>query len=258
MGLAAADLPGSSRPKSVGLERSGAWAALQRRSARSRQPDRRRLALRAAEGLLALRPGGDRHRHPGRSGGADADSSGTLHIGVGKTDREDAGGHASLSPATMRAIEAWRRSGGLLSRWVDTYFVVRSCRWGGRAPAEQRWPDLQAANPSRVREEAAPRALRGRDGELGRGGIESLDPDRCGAGQSCRRRRTAHDQAGIAMARSEDGAAIQHQAGSEERRQRSPGQALLANSIRGNLAACSCTRDATTVLLVSANAKGYA
>lgn len=58
--------------------------------------------------------------------GPDADGAGTLFIGTSKTDREGRGAFAYLSPATMLAIEAWRKSGGVqrgpLFRRVETYF----------------------------------------------------------------------------------------------------------------------------------------
>lgn len=69
--------------------------------------------------------------------GPDADGAGTLFIGVSKTDREAQGAFAYLSPATMRAIDDWRRAGGIdrgaLFRRVLTHFdgSVRSI--GGAA-----------------------------------------------------------------------------------------------------------------------------
>ncbi|AOH87156.1 integrase (plasmid) [Sphingomonas panacis] len=58
--------------------------------------------------------------------GPDADDAGTLFIGASKTDQEGRGAFAYLSPATMAAIEAWRKAGGIargpLFRRVETYF----------------------------------------------------------------------------------------------------------------------------------------
>ena len=58
--------------------------------------------------------------------GPELDGSGILSIASSKTDQEGRGALAYLSPATMRAIEAWRRSGGVergpLFRRVETYF----------------------------------------------------------------------------------------------------------------------------------------
>jgi integrase len=58
--------------------------------------------------------------------GPDADGSGTLFIGVSKTDRDRQGAHAYLSGATMAAISAWRKEArivrGPLFRRVETHF----------------------------------------------------------------------------------------------------------------------------------------
>jgi len=59
--------------------------------------------------------------------GPDADGAGTLFIGTSKTDQEGRGGaYAYLSPATMVAVEARRKAGGILRgplfRRVETYF----------------------------------------------------------------------------------------------------------------------------------------
>lgn len=57
---------------------------------------------------------------------ADADGAGVAAIGRSKTDQEGQGALAYLSPATMRAVEAWRTAAGIergpLFRRVDTYF----------------------------------------------------------------------------------------------------------------------------------------
>lgn len=45
--------------------------------------------------------------------GPDSDGSGTLFIASSKTDRERAGAIAYLSPATMQAIEEWKRAGAI-------------------------------------------------------------------------------------------------------------------------------------------------
>jgi integrase len=72
--------------------------------------------------------------------GPDADGAGTLLIGSSKTDQEGRGAFAYLSPATMTAIEAWRKAGGIargpLFRRVETYFdgSVRCVGEGGLHP----------------------------------------------------------------------------------------------------------------------------
>ena len=72
--------------------------------------------------------------------GPDGDGSGTLLIGSSKTDRERQGAFAYLSPATMSAIDEWRRAGGIgrgpLFRRVETHFdgSVRSVGEGALHP----------------------------------------------------------------------------------------------------------------------------
>ena len=72
--------------------------------------------------------------------GPDSDGSGALTIPRSKTDREQQGAVAYLSPAAMQAIEAWREAAlvasGALFRRVDTYFdgSVRSAGEGALHP----------------------------------------------------------------------------------------------------------------------------
>ena len=72
--------------------------------------------------------------------GPAVDGSGILVIDRSKTDREGKGAVAYLSRATMQAIDAWRRSGGIargpLFRRVDTHFdgSVRSVGQGALHP----------------------------------------------------------------------------------------------------------------------------
>jgi len=72
--------------------------------------------------------------------GPDADGAGTLIIGTSKTDRERAGAHAYLSPATMRAVTRWRDRAqidrGALFRRVETHFdgSVRTVGQGALHP----------------------------------------------------------------------------------------------------------------------------
>lgn len=57
--------------------------------------------------------------------GPDGEGAGTLLIQRSKTDREGEGAYAYLSPATMRAIDRWRRSAGIergpLFRRIEAY-----------------------------------------------------------------------------------------------------------------------------------------